>query len=183
MKVKCLNSSSIKTRNIIKKNFAELIHEKKHLSKVTVKELVDRAEITRSTFYTHYENIYEVAKDYQLQTIDLLCNESLVLKSKNDIEKYFDNIINCLKENEETYKLLFSTDDTLLFLNKLKNIASKKIYAALKCDKYDKYLELDISFFMAGITMEFIKYFRNESVYSLDELLINIKKWFKKIFE
>ncbi len=182
MRVKCLNSSSVKTRNLIKKTFAELIHEKRQLSKVTVKELVEKAGITRSTFYTHYENIYEVAKDYQLQTIDLLCNEALVLTSKEDIENYFENIINCLKENEETYKLLFSTDDTLLFLHKLKNIAGDKIYKALKnvCD--NKYLELDVSFFMAGITMEFIKYFRNESNYSLAELLINIKKWFKKIF-
>ena len=55
MRVKCLNSSSVKTRNLIKKTFAELIHEKRQLSKVTVKELVEKAGITRSTFYTHYE--------------------------------------------------------------------------------------------------------------------------------
>ncbi len=183
MKVKCLNSSSIKTRNLIKKTFAELINEKKKLNKITVKELVDRANITRSTFYTHYENIYEVAKDYQMQTIDLLCNEHLKLQSKEDIEDYFVNIINCLKKNEETYKLLFSTDDTLLFLNKLKKIASEKIYNALKNECHYKYLELDVSFFMTGITMEFIQYFRNDYPYSLDELLINIKKWFKKIFD
>ena len=63
MKVQCLNSSSIKTRNLIKKTFAELINEKKQLNKITVTELVKRAQLTRSTFYTHYDNIYEVAKD------------------------------------------------------------------------------------------------------------------------
>ena len=181
MKVRCLNSSSIKTRNLIKKAFAELIHEKKQLDKISVIELVKRADITRSTFYTHYDNIYEVAHDYQLQTIDLLCSDDLKLQSKQDIINYFDNIIKCLKEHEETYKLLLSADESLFFLEKLKKIAIQKIYDALK-ENNNEYLHLDVSFMMNGILMELLKYFRNESPYSLDELLCNIKKWFKQIF-
>lgn len=182
MKVRCLNSSSTKTRNLIKKAFAELIHEKKQLDKITVIELVKRADITRSTFYTHYDNIYEVAHDYQLQTIDLLCSDDLKLQSKQDIINYFDNIIKCLKEHEETYKLLLSADESLFFLEKLKKIAIQKIYDALKENNNNEYLHLDVSFMMNGILMELLKYFRNESPYSLDELLRNIKKWFKQIF-
>ena len=182
MKVQCLNSSSIKTRNLIKKTFAELINEKKQLEKITVTELVKKAELTRSTFYTHYDNIYEVAHDYELQTIDLLCNEDLKLYSKEDIINYFDNIIQCLKDNEETYRLLLSANESLLFLEKLKKIAGHKIYDALKDNYIDNYLELNISFFLNGMLMEVLKYFRNESQYSLDDLLVNMKKWFEKVF-
>ena len=182
MKVQCLNSSSVKTRNLIKKTFAELINEKKQLDKITVTELVNRAGLTRSTFYTHYDNIYEVAHDYQLQTIELLCSDDLKLYSKQDIINYFDNIIQCLKDNEETYKLLLSADESLLFLEELKKIASQKVYNALKDSYNDKYLELNISFLMNGILMEILKYFRDESSYSLDELLFNMKKWFEKLF-
>ncbi len=183
MKVQCLNSSSVKTRNLIKKTFAELINEKKQLDKVTVTELVKRAQLTRSTFYTHYDNIYEVAHDYQLQTIELLCSENLKLHSKQDIINYFDNIIQCLKNNEKIYKLLLSADESLLFLEKLQKIASQKIYDALKDVYTDKYLDLNISFLMNGILMEILKYFRNESCYSLDDLLFNMQKWFEKIFD
>ncbi len=182
MKVQCLNSSSIKTRNLIKKTFAELINEKKQLNKITVTELVKRAELTRSTFYTHYESIYDVANDYQLQTIEILRSNDIKLHSKEDILNYFSKIIECLKENEETYKLLLSADETLFFFEELKNIANQKIFEALKNSSNDKYLELNISFFMNGVGMEFIKYFRNESKYSLDELLTNINKWFEKLF-
>ena len=182
MKVQCLNSSSIKTRNLIKKTFAELINEKKQLDKITVTELVKRSELTRSTFYTHYSDIYEVAQDYQLQTIELLCSEDLKLYSKQDIKNYFDNIIQCLKDNEETYKLLLSADESLLFLEKLQKIAIQKIHDALVNCYDNKFLDLDISFLMNGLLVELLKYFRNESDYSLDELLFNIKKWFDKIF-
>ena len=183
MKVQCLNSSSIKTRNLIKKTFANLINEKKELDKVTVTELVKRANITRSTFYTHYQNIDEVALEYQLQTIELLCNEELKLYSKSDILNYFDNIFLCLKENEKTYKLLLTADESIFFLEKLKNIASKKIFETMKNISNEKYLELSISFLMTGIVTELLKYFRNESKYSLEELNFNIKEWFKKLFD
>lgn len=183
MKVQCLNSSSIKTRNIIKTTFAELINEKKQLEKITVTELVKKAHLTRSTFYTHYNNIYEVAQDYQLQTIDLLCNNNIHLHSKDEIKEYFKTIIQCLKDNEKIYKLLLSTNESLLFLEKLKKIATQKIYDALKYTYNNKYLDLSVSFFMNGVIMELLKYFRNESNYSLDELLLNITNWFEKIFD
>ncbi len=183
MKVQCLNSSSIKTRNLIKTTFAELINEKKQLNKITVTELVKRANITRSTFYTHYDNIYEVAEDYQLQTIELICNDNIKLHSKEEVQKYFVNIINCLKENEKIYKLLLSANESILFLEKLKKIAIEKIYAALKNSYSDKYLYLTISFFVNGIIMELFKYFRNESDYSLDEILFNMQNWFTKIID
>ena len=35
---------------------------------------------------------------------------------------------------------------------------------------------------MNGVMMEFLKYFRNESDYSLDEILFNMKNWFEKLF-
>lgn len=183
MKVQGLNSSSRKTKNLIKTTFAELLNEKKKLNKITVTELVKRADITRGTFYTHYDDIYDVANEYQLETIELLVSENTILYDKKDIINYFDDIITCLKKNEKIYKMLLSSNEPLTFLDTLKQMASKKILFALKnSGKNDAYLELDISFFMNGIITELLKYYRNESNYSLDELYDNIKKWFKLIF-
>lgn len=184
MKVQGLNSSSKKTRKLIMQTFAELINEKKEINKMTVTELVKRAGITRSTFYTHYDSIYEVGDDYQFETIELLISDDNVLNSVNDIYKYFDDIIICLKKNENIYKMLLSSNDSLYFLEKLKRLSTHKIYYALK-NAYkdnDEYLELSVNFFMNGIIDEFFKYFREQSDYNLDELLINMKKWFEKLF-
>ena len=51
MKVKNLNHSSEKTRKLRRNIFAELIKEKQELNKITVSELVKRADINRGTFY------------------------------------------------------------------------------------------------------------------------------------
>lgn len=183
MKVQGLNSSSKKTRNLIKKTFAELMNEKKELSKITVTELVKRAGITRSTFYTHYDDIYEVINDYQLETIELLVSDDKVLNSIQDICDYFDEIFNCLKKNEDVYKMLLVSNGILVFLEQLKKLAGEKIYYALQnIIKDNKYLELDVNFYMDGIISELVKYFRGQSDYSLEELLENSKKWFRKVF-
>lgn len=183
MKVQCANASSVKTRKLIKKAFAEVINEKKSFSKVTVTEIVKIAGITRSTFYTHYDDIYDVAKDYQMETIQLLVSDDLVLRSKDDIERYFFIFLQCLKKNESTYKMLLSADESLYFLQRMKNIAIDKLYPALKnIYPEDKYLKLKISFFMDGIIDELLQYFRDSSEYSLDEILLNAQKIFQKIF-
>ena len=183
MKVQGLNSSSRKTKNLIKRVFAELINEKKELSKISVTELVKRADITRGTFYTHYDDIYEVAEEYQLETIDLLVSDDNILYTKNDILNYFSDTIKCLKDNEDIYKML-SSNDTLPFLEKLKKMSSQKILFALQnISKNTPYLELDVSFFIDGIINQLLLYFRDKSDYSLDELHKNIIKWFEKIFD
>lgn len=183
MKVQGLNSSSRKTRELIKKTFAELMNEKRELNKITVTELVKRADITRSTFYTHYDDIYEVVNDYQLETIELLVSDDKVLESIQDIYNYFDDIFDCLKKNEEIYKMLLVSNGSLIFLEQLKKLAGEKIYYAMRnIIKNNKYLELDVSFYMSGIISELIKYFRGQSDYSLEELSENSKKWFEKVF-
>ena len=75
MKAQNLNNSSFKTRKLIRKTFAEMLSEKKEMSKISVSELAKRADINRGTFYSHYDDIYAVAEDYE--------NELLA--------KFFDN--------------------------------------------------------------------------------------------
>ncbi len=185
MKVQGLNSSSKKTRKLIKRVFAELMNEKKELRKITVTELVKRADITRSTFYTHYDDIYDVANDYQLETIELLINDNNKGPyKKEDIFHYFNDVFTCLKKNERIYRMLLSSNETLFFLEKLRKLSNQKLYSAIKdTEKNNKYLELDINFFVDGLIFQIIKYFRDQSDFTLDELLINAKKWFEEIFQ
>ena len=106
VKVKVANSSSKKTREKIKKAFALLIKQKGELNKVTVTDLVKTADITRGSFYTHYDNIYDVAKDILDETLNILINNINELQTLENIDKYFSEIINYFKTNSEIYLLI-----------------------------------------------------------------------------
>ena len=53
-----------KTENAIKSAFLEL-RAKRPLEKITVKELCALARINKSTFYTHYQDIYAFRKNWK----------------------------------------------------------------------------------------------------------------------
>ena len=57
-----------KTETDIKNAFIEL-RAKKPLEKITVKELCDLALINKSTFYTHYEDIYALSETMEQETV------------------------------------------------------------------------------------------------------------------
>ncbi|MBQ0135152.1 MAG: TetR/AcrR family transcriptional regulator [Oscillospiraceae bacterium] len=53
-----------KTQTAIHNAFIELIKEKESVNDISIKEIVDRADISRSTFYTHYTDIDELIKTF-----------------------------------------------------------------------------------------------------------------------
>lgn len=57
-----------KTESAIKNAFLEL-RSQKSVEKITVKELCQRAQINKSTFYTHYADIYALSDAMQAETI------------------------------------------------------------------------------------------------------------------
>lgn len=181
MKVKGINASSIKTKAQIKEAFAKLLKEKRNIKNMTITELVQIAGITRGAFYTHYDNIYDVAREFQDEFLDVIFNEDFKVTSLDSMDEYLDMVINHLKENEELYKMILSSDEPLLFMNRLNRMMNKHLNDFF-LEKQNKDINLTITFFVNGSIILFIKYFRGEINTSLDELKIFIKKNYKKLF-
>jgi AcrR family transcriptional regulator len=57
-----------KTKNSILDAFIELRSEKP-LEKITVKELADRARISKQTFYLHYKDIYDLSEQLEQELV------------------------------------------------------------------------------------------------------------------
>lgn len=182
MKVKVANASSKKTRELIKETFAELIKEKKSLEKITVTELVKKADITRGAFYTHFDNIYEVADEFQNEALETCFKNMEKINSIKDIDKLFNNIFAYLKENQENYEKLLSSDEPLIFMNRLNKIICHHVYETLT-DKIEKNIKISISFFVDGTLNLILRYFKKEIDLSLDEINEYIKDMFKKMFK
>ena len=184
MKVKNLNHSSEKTKKLIRTTFAELIKENKDLDKVTVSELVRRADINRGTFYNHYDSIYDIAEEFEAEVIQTLVEDNKTLNSLNDVNAYFDKIISYLKKNEKTYRLLLSSNAPRTFLDKLNTLVYDKLYTCLSSvnKKYSKEeLKFNVAFFTDGMVYQVLKYFTSNDQ-SLDELSNYSKLLFKTIF-
>ena len=159
MKVNLANAASRRTREAIRQAFAELLSEKGSLARITVTELVARAGVTRGTFYTHYDNIYQVAVEFEQEILEVAHVGREDLRSIEDIEKYFDTVFDYLEEHEQIYRVLLTSDAPMTFLNRVNAQLREKLTEVLP--KREE-LELDVSFFADGTMYLLLRYFRGE---------------------
>lgn len=179
MKAKNLNNASKKTQKIIKRVFAEMLSEKQSLSKISVSELCERAEISRGAFYSHYDDIYSVVEDYENELIDNFFDNAKLIGPKT-FEQFIDVFFDYIKKNNDNYKLLCKSNDVLYSSRKLSLIATNKILELCNKNpniKNKTYLELDIKIFVNGLLIEYVKYCRGLSQISLDDLYSYTKSW------
>ncbi len=185
MKSKELNNSSKKTKKLIKKVFAQMLAEKKEINLISVSELCNRAEISRGAFYSHYNDIYGVAEDYESELIDFFFDSTTILKLTN-IEQFIDTVFDYFKKNNENYVLLCNSNDFFYATKKLNSIVCDKLTELCNSNPYIRNkdeLELEINVFIDGLFCEYIKLCRNCSDFNLDDLEKYTKNWFKQFVD
>ena len=171
MKSKNLNASSKRTRAAIKKSFAEMLSEKREISKVSVSELVKRAGINRGTFYSHYDDIYSVAEDFENELINEFFTDEG--EEAQNFENFIDRFFDFLEKNEENYKLLCRSNDILFVVKKLVDLVTGALVK--ECEQnptiVDKEgVQVEINVFVNGVVCEYVKHCRGYASATLGEL-------------
>lgn len=185
MKVQNLNNSSIKTRKLIRDTFIKMLSEKKEIEKISVSALAARANISRATFYSHFDDIYDVVKEFEDELVNAFFTNAKLIAT-DDYEKFFEAIFSFLAENDENYKIICKSDDMLFSPNRLSTLAINKLLELMHGDKRIKnreHIELDISIFFEGCLLEYVKYCRGLSAFTLDDLYDFTKKWYQRFIK
>lgn len=181
MKVQNLNKSSQKTRELIRKTFAELAAEKRYLDKMSVTELVKRADINRATFYTHYSDIYEIADEYQKEVLNKI--SLCIPTTKKDVIKFLDDVFEFIHAKEDTYRLLLTSDDPRYFLKRVGVKMTSKILSVPEINKPEnKWISMKVEMYVDGVLEQIISYFRGRSPHTFEELKEGFLEFAREIF-
>lgn len=132
-----------KTEKAIKNAFIEL-RAKKPLEKITVKELCAEACINKSTFYSHYADIYALSEAIERETV-----LSIIDSVKDLKDEFFDNSAGvtralCLAflSQVSLIRILFSGKEQNHLANQLDRELKKVIFR--KNPEYEKDVEKNI---------------------------------------
>ncbi|HHU84573.1 MAG TPA: TetR family transcriptional regulator [Clostridiales bacterium] len=113
--------SAKRSKILIKKAFAELLREKK-IDKITVTDIIERAGISRGTFYAHYSDVYGLLNVILNEELNLF-SEYLIANGVMEIvrepEFVFTTLMAYIDRDFEYYKALFLAKDNVLFLREL----------------------------------------------------------------
>lgn len=154
----------------------EMMAEKGDIAEITVTELARRADISKTTFYYHYDDIYAVAEDYENELMEAL-SAALAELSRNagsrplQFEQYAQKIVAVLKENEEDYRMVLRAASPRLFVERLKRIIARQIgenAAFLPLDSDPARRQVQLCFFCSACVDVVVEYFYGNLSASLD---------------
>lgn len=154
-----------KTRDAIFQAFTEILSEK-NIGRVTVGEIIDRADIGRATFYAHFPT-----KDFLVKELceELFCHIFDKEDRDNDIRQRHHHIFQCdapdsvflhlfqhLKQNDNHILELLTGKNNELFSEYFKQGMTDLIQHLLPTLRLEKPMELPDSFWINHITSTFM---------------------------
>lgn len=120
------------TKMVLKESFIELLKEK-HISKITIKEICERADINRATFYAHYKDQYELLHKIEAELIEGI-NEYLSKATFSNHENVsldmLIKIVSFIKENSDLCMVLLGKNGDITFQREVMTIVRNQCVAA-----------------------------------------------------
>ena len=181
------NRSVIRTKKAIRQAFIELLSEKQTIDKITIIELTDKANIVRSTFYSHYDDIYAVAKEIQNEIFDAFKDamERYVEKG-NDLKTSLTVLMDFFAERKKEYKLLFTSGyNENRFFSALKDSLAKELYDKLAFENVEFFNndKMEESSFYASLIIEALSNYFNgrtsSSLYDIRDFIVKVAEKLK----
>lgn len=151
-----------KTREAIFSAFTELL-SKKDFNQITVGEIIDKADVGRATFYSHFET-----KDFLLKIFceELFCHifdtEKNISNHKHifrcdGADSVFLHLFQHLKKNDNNILTLLSSQNNELFLRYFKNNLELLIENQPDFFENEKYKNIPLSFRKNYIISTFVE--------------------------
>lgn len=164
-----MNKNYLNTEKKIRVAFLKLIKDKQ-LCDITVSEFCRLAEINRTTFYKHYQDIWEIPQKFEkevLLKIDKVFEnfEWEIFASKPEI--IIKKLSSIIEENSSKYKSFICCDNARNFLYKLSNIAEQKLLDDRflpKELKNNEQVKIKLNFISGGIANIYKSWLMNSNI-------------------
>lgn len=176
--------SAIRSRRFIRNAFMELLREKT-FDKITVTDIVNRADINRSTFYAHYSDVKSLVEEIQKEVIErsvALVKGINFLELLNSPSPFLKNLMEIANENRELYAVLGKWALSNNQLEQIKVILVRKamelpeIPAEIRAQKN---FEIRVNFFVGGIINVYQQYLMGTLVTTDEEIVADIAELIK----
>ena len=124
MNAKGENTRSV--RNTKKRLYESLMKlvGKKPLNQVTVKEITEDADVNRSTFYFHYQDVGSMVVEMEDKFLQDFSVALTALEQKS--HDFIAILVRCLENHRDLCRLLLGSNGDMAFVEKMKAIVAEK---------------------------------------------------------
>ena len=109
------------TKMVLQDSLIELLKEKP-ISKITIKELCEKADINRTTFYAHYTDQYDLLRKIEEETLSWVKDAAIRLideTEKNEMMSLIEGILQYIVDNSRHLQVLMGEQGDIDFQKQL----------------------------------------------------------------
>lgn len=169
------------TRMVLQDSLLELM-EQKPISKITIKELCEKADINRTTFYAHYTDQYDLLRkigDETLSWAEEMITTLLDQTDKNETINILEGILQYFSDNRKHIKVLMSEQGDIDFQKKLLTLIYSQCDITPSTAKNADLVTKELYFIFVvngsvGLIQHWLKNGLNKSVKEMTEIIYNM---------
>lgn len=122
MTAKMLDRRVRRTRRMLKDGLAQLLKEKQ-FSEITARNITDRMDLNRATFYLHYKTTYDLLQDLEQELLDIaqqmIDEEKQAFGEVDSLPRLFEKLIDFVVENHSICEALLLNNTSSDFTGKI----------------------------------------------------------------
>ncbi len=172
----------IKTKNILFNTLLELMKEKQ-FEEIKVSDICSHALINRSTFYSHYNDKYELLEEYINTLKDSLIEELSKNKNINNTKQYYIELIklffNHIDEKRNIYISAMINNRNSITMDIIYDVLNHEVTKRLNDIEFkNKTIPVEIisKFYLGAVFNVGIEWLKNENKYSKEDLVNYLDK-------
>lgn len=111
----------------------------KTISRIRVNDLIQRAAISRATFYLYYDDVFSLYDELIFEYLEPIRQivSACCSYRKNVLRDTLNEIYEYIRKNSKAFSALFAGDEHLFFQRKLKKLFIEVLIAACPTEKPD----------------------------------------------
>ena len=158
------NRRTLYSKKVMIDAFLMLLQEKP-LNKITVTDICKKADINRGTFYSYYNDPFDLMRSIEEEMIEKMMS-TITISGDESLQNMLNEIFNLILENKEFCKILFNEKNSSYVLSTLLNSAyEKKIEDIKKQFPMANETQLEYYFtYVTGGTIEIIRKWINDDM-------------------
>lgn len=164
------NNQRTRLSKILLKNaLMDLLSEKGSVTKISVRELCERADLNRSTFYAHYSEPKELLEEVEAELLDATREHLQKIGAENDTgaHRYLLSFLIYIKENDKPFRTLLIDAGDPEFRSKFMQQSIIQFVENLDIAFPKEQEQYIYSYILNGSTGVIIQWMRSD--YSIDE--------------
>lgn len=163
-----------RTKKAIRIALAELLSEK-DINSITIKDISEKANINRKTFYNYYSGIHQVVdeiEDSVIVSLESTLNDVDIYEAINDPLIVFDRLTSVINSDFEFYSHLMKMSSNVSLATKIVDLLKEKTKEKLKkqIDIPEEDLRMIIDYSTSGMIRVYQIWFNSNRAISIDKL-------------